>query len=43
MYKLKTTSLKYLLSTVEPRYNEVLDITHNCFYPSNGKMYEKEP
>ena len=24
MYKLKTTSLKYLLSTAEPRYNEPL-------------------
>ena len=48
MYKLKTTSLKYLLSTVEPRYNEplyneVLGITDNFLYPSNSKMYEKEP
>ena len=34
--------------TVEPRYNEplynqVLGITNDFPYPSNSKMYEKEP
>ena len=43
MYKLKTTSLKYLLSTVEPRYNEplyneVLGAKNDFLYPSNGKI-----
>ena len=37
------------LTTVEPRgynepqYNEVLGITNDFLYPSNSKIYEKEP
>ena len=27
----------------EPLYNEVLGITNDFLYPSNGKIYEKEP
>ena len=27
----------------EPPYNEVLGITNDCLYPSNSKIYEKEP
>ena len=35
-------------NTAEPRYNEplyndVLDITNDFLYPSNSKIYEKEP
>ena len=46
MYKFKTTSLKYLLSTVEPRYNEplnneVLGITNNFLYPVMVKCMKK--
>ena len=38
----------YVQATVEPRYkeplyNEVLGITGDFLYPSNSKMYEKEP
>ena len=34
--------------TVEPRYNEplyneVVDITNDFLFPSNSKIYEKEP
>ena len=28
---------------VEPLYNEVLSITNDFLYPSNSKMYGKEP
>ena len=27
----------------EPLYNKVLDITNNCLYPSNSKIYGKGP
>ena len=33
----------YRSGTVEPLYNEVLAITNNSLYPSNSKIYEKEP
>ena len=29
--------------TVEPRYNKVLDITNDFFYPRNKEIYEEEP
>ena len=29
--------------TVEPQYNEVLDITNDFLYPNTSKIYEKEP
>ena len=28
---------------MEPRYNEVLSITNDFLYPSNSKIYKKEP
>ena len=33
----------YRSGTVESRYNEVLGITNDSLYPSNSKIYEKEP
>ena len=41
-------SLIFPKDTVEPRYNEpvyndVLAITNDFLYPSNSKIYEKEP
>ena len=43
-----TDILDHKANTVEPRYNEplyneVLGIANNFLYPSNGKIYEKEP
>ena len=30
-------------ATVEPLYNKVLGITNDFIYPSNSKIYGKEP
>ena len=40
--------IAHILGTVEPRYNEplyneVLGVTNVSLYPSNSKIYEKEP
>ena len=41
--KFSPTILSSVRSTVEPRYNDVLGITNDFLYPSNSKIYEKEP
>ena len=41
--KLSPTILSSVRGTVESRYNDVLGITNDFLYPSNSKIYEKEP
>ena len=48
MCKNKPVTILWFFFTVQPRYNEtlhneVLGLTNSIFYPSYGKIYEKEP